>query len=246
MNIITTLLALALILGAAFYENKLDQLEQTLAAKNKQTPQQEAVGVQDTVATADVNNELNALNTQLIEAHNKIRDLEGKVSLYSTGQAALKNEIKKNKQMAQAKSRLQHDLKTSKSQLKQAHDALQETQQTLNTERAQAKADRQQLARLKNLANVFKEQQKQAVENSIERIQKLKEASGGTLISGAVLPIVGAAGLVAYTVNEIKYYCEAIKNSIALEKQLFGEAATLNDSTAEHYQQECLNNPIIN
>lgn len=242
MKITITLLSIIIILLVIFFNQKITALQNENTPTSQGYPAKVAV-TQIAPKPAEKTNykELESLNAQLIEAKNKIQTLEQKIGLNSVKTFVLKDEMQQNTQAKQAIKTLKNTVDETKKSLTKTTRKLNKTTDDFNKAKAAliSKADHKKLQELKSIVKVFQKKNKEIIQNNIERITTLKEASGGILITGAIIPIIGAATLIAYATQEIGNYCQNIKDNIALEKQLFGKVLSLDEKTKENYQAQC-------
>lgn len=223
MKITITLLSVIIILLVVFFNDKIT----TLQNENTLTIQKYQKNKSDdkiTPALKSINHkELESLNSQLIEAKNKIQKLEQKTNLNQAKKTVLKDEMQQNKQSKQTITSLKQTIDKNKIAL---DDVISST-------------DYKKMQKLESIVKVFKKKNKQIIQNNIKRITTLKEASGGILITGAIVPIIGAVTLIGYATQEIGNYCQNIKDNIDLEKKLFGKVTSLDEEIKRKYYNQC-------
>lgn len=224
MKTIALLVSLIIVAMVVVFNNKITTLQNKNAAII-QKYQQKIPTIQPVEKT---NYEaLESLNLQLIKARTKIQELEKKTGLNQAKTSVLKDEMEQNKQAKKV-------IKTLKS-------TIDKTKVELGN--MISDSDYKKLQELESIVRVFQQKNKKIIQNNITRIVTLKEASGGILITGAIVPIIGAATLIAYATQEIGHYCQNIKDNIALEKQLFGKVLSLDEATQKNYRLHCQAEP---
>jgi len=180
----------------------------------------------------------NEIDSITVEYNSKIEALQPNNTHNEEIQVSTLDDL--NSQLVSARSALREAqqkllLATSKtsvlgSEISQIHDArgkvkslegsLKNTQQEL--ELSDIKLD--------YLESVFELQNKATIKNNIARIKELKE----------IVPAVGVATLISYTVEEIHNYCGNIKNAIDLEEKVFGKIISLDTEMQNNYHQQCV------
>lgn len=239
MKIYSILLTFVAVFTVVFYEKKIEQLQNKtpIATQPIDTTKQK-------ITTKPNYSELESLNIQLTQAQTKILELEKKLNLFQGKKIALKDEMRQNKESKKTIKALEDTVHETQEILSNTEKTLVKTEEQLNTtkeslENVVSNTDYKKLQELESIIAVFKEQNKKIIQSNIDRIETLKKASGGILVTGAILPIVGAATLLAYTAKEIDNYCQNIKDNISLEKKLFGKIISLDENAKTKYQQQC-------
>jgi hypothetical protein len=118
----------------------------------------------------------------------------------------------------------------ARGKVKSLNTSLEGTEQALNL------SDK----KLIQLKKIFEKQNKENIQNNLQRIYDLEDTAKGIAVTGLILPIVGVATLYAYTNKETKNYCKNIQNTINLEKKIFGRAVSINDEMKQLYQTQCI------
>lgn len=213
-------LAIALIATYFFYNSKVSELTQEI--DNITTEYNEKIATisptpitQKTPSSKDLS-QLESLNTQLIQTRSNLEKTRKELSIAKSKASVLSSEIKQIKDVRAEVKSLQDSLKSAKQQLHLSDE------------------------KLNYLQGVFQGQNTEQVANNLARIATLKETSTGIAVTGLVVPAIGAATLVSYTVEEINNYCANIKNTMALEKKVFGKIVSLDDNLQQNYHQQCV------
>ncbi len=165
---------------------------------------------------------LEDLNNQLISAHSEIKSMQKKLSLATSKSGVLTNEIS---QMNDSKN----EVKLLTKSLKSAEQKLTTTQQELSLSDD----------KVKYLQGIFETKNKETIVKNIARIKTLKEASSGIAVTGIIAPVIGLVTLVAYATEEIDNYCVNIKNTINLEKDIFGKVVSLDPQMQKDFHYQC-------
>ncbi len=165
---------------------------------------------------------LEDLNNQLINAHSEIKSMQKKLSLATSKSGVLTNEIS---QMSDSRN----EVKLLTKSLKSAEQKLTTTQQELSLSDD----------KVKYLQGIFETKNKETIVKNIARIKTLKEASSGIAVTGIIAPVIGLVTLVAYATEEIDNYCVNIKNTINLEKDIFGKVVSLDPQMQKDFHYQC-------
>ncbi len=216
-------LTIVLVSGLFFYNNQITQLENEVASIT--TEYNAKIGAIQSVDKAESNiktSVLEDLNNQLITARSALQEAQQQLTLATSKSSVLNDEMS---QMDDARS----EVSTLKGSLKETQGSLQTTQKelTLSGEKIQ------------HLKDLFKSQNKATVINNMARISELKETSTGIVVTGLIVPAIGVATLISYTVEEINNYCANIKNTIDLEKKVFNKVVSLDAQMQDNYHQQC-------
>jgi len=211
-------LAIALAATYFFFNNKVEELNQEI-----NTITQEYNAKISAVAPIDTKSEvkedlsaLESLNTQLIDTRSKLESTRKELLLAKSKASVLSDEIR---QISDARDKV----KLLKTTLKSTQEQLD-----LSSEKVDF------------LQKIFKKQNTEQVAKNISRISTLKETSTGIAVTGLIVPAIGAATLVSYTVEEIKNYCANVKNIMTLEEKVFGKVISLDKTMQKDYQQQCV------
>ncbi len=210
-------LTIALIAGFFFYSNQIAQLENEITSIT--TEYNAKINAAQSVSETEDNTQtstLEDLNNQLIDARSALQAAQQKLTLATSKSSVLNDEMSQ-----------MHDARGEVNTLK---DSLEDKQKELvvSTEK------------LDYLQSVFQNQNKAIISKNMARIDELKETSTGIAVTGLVVPAIGAATLVSYTVEEINNYCANIKNTMALEKKVFGKVVSLDNNLQQDYHQQCV------
>jgi len=224
---IAVILAITLIAGYFFYDDKVTKLETEVSAITNEY-NEKIVEVKadieenksEEVVTIDDTSTLEDLNNQLIKARSELQKTQEKLSL-ATGKTSVLGD-----EMSQM-----HD---ARGKVKSLNVSLEGAQQALNL------SDK----KLSQLKDIFEKQNKLNIQNNIERIYELEDSAKGIAISGLIVPAIGVATLIGYTNQEIKNYCSNIQNTINLEKKVLGKVVSINDEMQQLYQARCTEEEI--
>ena len=209
-------LAITLVAGFFFYDNQVSELEKEVSTITQEYNTK--ISALTPSAKSEIKEDLSALeslNTQLIDTRSKLEATRKELSLANSKTSVLVDEIK---QMTDARDKIK-SLKTS----------LASTQEKL--ELSSEKVD--------FLQKIFKKQNTELAAKNISRIATLKETSTGIAVTGLVVPAIGAATLVSYTVEEIKNYCANVQNIMTLEEKVFGKIVSLDSQMQKNYHNQC-------
>ena len=210
-------LMLILVTGFFFYSNQVNQLESEIKSITSEY-NSKIKAVQSNITSEDKIqiSILDDLNYQLVSARSALKEAQQKLSLATNKTSVLDDEISQI-----------HD---ARGKVKALTGSLQNTQQELKI------SDR----KLDYLENIFESQNKIIIEKNIARIKTLKEASAGIALTGLIVPVIGLATLISYTIEEIANYCDNIKNTMDLEGKVFGKVISLDTEMRNNYQQQCI------
>ncbi len=213
---IATVLAIALILGYFFYDDKvsnlkieINQAKTGVDTNTKESKLREVIKVDNTSALEDLNN-------QLIKVRSELQKTQEKLSL-ATGKTSVLGD-----EMSQM-----HD---ARGKVKLLSTSLEDTEKALNF------SDK----KLNQLKNIFEKQNKDNIQNNLQRIYDLEDSAKSIAITGLIIPAVGVATLIAYTNKETRNYCKNIQNTINLEKKIFGKTVSINNEMKQLYQTRCI------
>jgi len=219
---IAAVLAITLISGYFFYDDKITKLESEVGAITneynekiievkadiKENKSEEAITADDTSVLEDLNN-------QLIKTRSELQKTQEKLSL-ATGKTSVLGD-----EMSQM-----HD---ARGKVKSLNESLEGAEIALNL------SDK----KLTQLKNIFKEQNKVNIQNNLQRIYDLDDSVKGIAVTGMIVPIIGVATLIAYSNKETENYCKNIQNTINLEKKVFGKTVSINDEMKQLHQTQC-------
>ena len=208
-------LAITLIAGYFFYDDKITKLEAEVSDIANEY-NEKTVEVKSDVITTDSANILEDLNNQLIKVRSELQITQEKLSL-ATGKTSVLGD-----EMSQM-----HD---ARGKVKSLNTSLEGTEQALNL------SDK----KLIQLKKIFEKQNKENIQNNLQRIYDLEDTAKSIAVTGLILPIVGVATLYAYTNKETENYCKNIQNTINLEKKVFGRTVSINDEMKQLYQTRCI------
>lgn len=251
---IIVLLVIALIGGYVYFNGKLSEQK---GAQRANIPTQDTSSDEQNTANIAI---LEDLNNQLITAQNRIKELEKKTVIAKATPKVLDDEIAQNQRNKAQIKLLQNQLKDAESDLQAKIDEFRQIQIELasknppkpddiaaiknaptvvsKTKQVSA-ADRAKVQELTSLIEVFQEQNKSLIQKNIGRISTLKSTSSGIAISAAIIPAVGIATLISFTIEEIKNYCQSIQDAIDLEKNIFSKTISLDPQTYANYHRQC-------
>ncbi len=223
---IAVVLAITLIAGYFFYNDKITNLEADIDTitneYNEKIVEAKANIVTDAETnkseetTADNASTLEDLNNQLIKVRSELQKTQEKLSL-ATGKTTVLGD-----------------------EMSQMHDARGEVKSLNTTLKGAQKALDLSSNELTQLRNIFKTQNKLNIQNNIDRIYKLEDSAKSIAISGLIVPVIGVATLIGYTNEEIKNYCSNIQNTMELEKKVLGKVVSINDEMNQLYQARCI------
>jgi len=223
---IAVVLAITLIAGYFFYNDKITNLEADIDTitneYNEKIVEAKANIVTDAETnkseetTADNASTLEDLNNQLIKVRSELQKTQEKLSL-ATGKTAVLGD-----------------------EMSQMHDARGEVKSLNTTLKGAQKALDLSSNELTQLRNIFETQNKLNIQNNIDRIYKLEDSAKSIAISGLIVPVIGVATLIGYTNEEIKNYCSNIQNTMELEKKVLGKVVSINDEMNQLYQARCI------
>lgn len=213
-------LTIALIATYFFYNSKVAELTQeidniTIEYNEKISAISPAPTTQKTPSSKDLS-QLESLNTQLIQTRSNLEKTRKELSIAKSKASVLSSEIKQIKDVRAEVKSLQDSLNSAKQQLHLSDE------------------------KLNYLQGVFQDQNTEQVANNLARITTLQETSAGVAVSGLVVPAIGAATLISYTVEEINNYCSNIEHTMALEKKVFGKIVSLDNNLQQDYHQQCV------
>ena len=213
-------LTIALFFTYSFYSDKVDTLNQEITQitseyNNKLSALNNQVSSSEDSSKTDVP-ALERLNQQLVEAREQLHQAQQQLRQTNSTSSVVSHEIK------------QAD--NAKNEVKVLKGSLESTQ-------AQLKLSDEKVAQLQAL---FKAQHTEQANKILERISTLKETSAGIAVSGLIVPVVGAATLASYAIKEIDNYCQNIENILSLEKQVFGQVVSLDQTMQQAYHQQCV------
>lgn len=220
---IAVLLAITLIAGYFFYDEKITNLKTEIGAITNEYNEKIDEVKTDTDAVINKSEEVVAgnasvledLNNQLIKVRSELQKTQEKLSLATGKTTVLGDEMS---QMHDARGKV----KTLSTSLKGAQQALDLSSNELT-----------------QLRNIFETQNKLNIQSNIDRIYKLEESAKSIAISGLIVPVIGVATLIGYTNEEIKNYCSNIQNTMELEKKVLGKVVSINDEMNQLYQARC-------
>jgi len=223
---IAVVLAITLIAGYFFYNDKITNLEADIDTitneYNEKIVEAKANIVTDAETnkseetTADNASTLEDLNNQLIKVRSELQKTQEKLSL-ATGKTTVLGD-----------------------EMSQMHDARGEVKSLNTTLKGAQKALDLSSNELTQLRNIFETQNKLNIQNNIDRIYKLEDSAKSIAISGLIVPVIGVATLIGYTNEEIKNYCSNIQNTMELEKKVLGKVVSINDEMNQLYQARCI------
>lgn len=238
-SITIIILSLIIVLMAVIFNAKITQLEQDNALITQGKPAKPAAkSAPQSTAREGINQQaLELLDSQLIKYKSRVEELEQKITLNSAGSSVLKDEMQQNKESKQVIKSLKSTIDETEKELSKTTDDFNNVKIAL--EDVISGSDYKKLQELESIVKVFRNKNQKIIRSNIKRIDKLKEASGDILITGAILPVIGAATLLGYAAKEIEHYCQNIKDNIALEKQLFGAVSSLDEKSKKDYREQC-------
>ncbi len=223
-----TIIALSITLIASFFffSNKVAELENELSATTNEFNSKLSV-VENSTSNDNVDTNptvtLDDLDQQIVTLQSELTATKKALSLANSKSHVLTDEISK--------------IEDARSEVSNLKGSLQSAQQSLNQTQTQLKISDQKLNHLKT---VFEQQNQSIVKRNFDRISALKETSTGIAVTGVIVPVIGVATLVSYTVEEIENYCQNIKNTMSLEKKVLGEIVSLNESMQKNYHEQCV------
>ena len=211
------ILTLILVTGFFFYNDQVSGLENEIDSITVEYNSKiEALQPNNTHNEEIQVSTLDDLNSQLVSARSALREAQQKLLLATSKTSVLGSEISQI-----------HD---ARGKVKSLEGSLKNTQQELELSGI----------KLDYLESVFELQNKATIKNNIARIKELKETSTGIALAGFIVPAVGVATLISYTVEEIHNYCGNIKNAIDLEEKVFGKIISLDTEMQNNYHQQCV------
>ena len=223
---IAVVLAITLIAGYFFYNDKITNLEADIDTITNEYNEKIVEAKADIVTDAETNKSeettadnastLEDLNNQLIKVRSELQKTQEKLSL-ATGKTTVLGD-----------------------EMSQMHDARGEVKSLNTTLKGAQKALDLSSNELTQLRNIFKTQNKLNIQNNIDRIYKLEDSAKSIAISGLIVPVIGVATLIGYTNEEIKNYCSNIQNTMELEKKVLGKVVSINDEMNQLYQARCI------
>lgn len=211
-------LAIALAGTYFFYQQKNQALQTEIAQITQEYNAK--LGVLSDQAQAEVDrgdiSALESLNNQLIQTRSELQKAQKALARSQGKTHVLGDEIKQISDARGSVNTLKAELSSTQEQLKLSAEKLNLLQQ------------------------LFKEQNTQQIDKNIARITQLKESSVGIAATGLIVPVVGAATLASYAIEEIDNYCANIENTLKLEKQVFGQVVSMNDKAQQDYHNQCV------
>ena len=211
------ILTLILVSGFFFYNDQVSGLENEIDSITVEYNSKiEALQPNNTHEEEIQISTLEDLNSQLVSTRSALREAQQKLLLATSKTSVLDSEISQI-----------HD---ARGKVKVLEGSLKNTQQELELSGI----------KLDYLESVFKLQNKATIKKNIARIKELKETSTGIVVTGFIVPAVGVATLISYTVEEIHNYCGNIKNTIDLEEKVFGKIISLDAEMQNNYHQQCV------
>ena len=219
-------LSVTLIVGFFFYSNKVAELENAFSATTNEPDSKVSRAENSTTNNDDASHSaltLDDLDQQIIMLQSELTATKKALSLANSKSYVLSDEISK--------------IEDARSEVDNLKGSLQSTQQSLNQTQDLLKISDKKLNHLKN---VFEQQNQSIVKRNFERISALKETSTGIAVTGVIVPVIGVATLVSYTVEEIENYCQNIKNTMSLEKKVLGEIVSLDEQMQKNYHTQCV------
>lgn len=222
---IAVVLAITLIAGYFFYNDKITNLEADIDTITNEYNEKIVEAKADIVTDAETNKSeettadnastLEDLNNQLIKVRSELQKTQEKLSL-ATGKTSVLGD-----------------------EMSQMHDARGEVKSLNTTLKGAQKALDLSSNELTQLRNIFKTQNKLNIQNNIDRIYKLEDSAKSIAVTGLIVPVIGVATLIGYTNEEIKNYCSNIQNTMELEKKVLGKVVSINDEMSQLYQARC-------
>lgn len=213
-------LTVALFFTYSFYNNKVETLSQEITQITEEYNTK--LGMLNGHVTADQQNTaadmpaLERLNKQLIETREQLHQAQQQLRQRTSTSSVLSHEIQQSESARDEVKALKGSLESAQTQLK------------LSGEKVQL------------LQDLFKAQHTEQANKTLTRIATLKETSTGIAVSGLIVPMVGAATLAAYAIEEIDNYCQNIESILSLEKQVFGQVVSLDENMQQAYHQQCV------
>ncbi len=213
-------LTVALFFTYSFYSNKVADLSQEITQitqeyNSKLSTLNGVISTDSDNAAADLP-ALERLSQQLIEAREQLHQAQQQLRQTNNTSSVLTHEIQ---------------------QAADARDEVKVLKGSLESAQAQLKLSDEKVALLQEL---FKAQHTEQTNKTLARITDLKETSTGIAMSGLIVPVVGAATLAAYAIEEIDNYCQNIEGILSLEKQVFGQVVSLDEAMQQAYHQQCV------
>ncbi len=248
---ISITLAFALMFGFFLHNQQITQLEQkidTITSEYNAEIETTQFSTQTNDRVVDNSNPniltLDELNNQLIIARSALQVAQQKSSLASSKSTVLTDEISQIKDSRGQVKSLKTSLEKSQQKLQVADNNLKDSNQKLQVSDKKLQVSDKKLQvssqELGYLQRVFESQNKNIASNNIARITELQKSAVGIGIGGLLIPVVGAAMLVNYTVQEVNNYCANIKNIIDLEEKVFKKVVSLDTKMQQAYHQKCV------
>ena len=220
---IAVLLAITLIAGYFFYDDKITNLKAEIGAITNEynekldevkTDSDSVINKSEEIVAGNAS-VLEDLNNQLIKVRSELQKTQEKLSLTTGKTTVLGDEMS---QMHDARGKV----KELDASLKGAKEALNLSSKELT-----------------KLRDIFEIQNKINIQNNIDRIYKLEDSAKSIAVTGLIVPAIGVATLIGYANEEIKNYCGNIQNTINLEKKVLGKVVSINDEIDKLYQARC-------